>query len=525
MTKIHCEECEIDFKRQYNLNQHITNVHIGEKDANCSICKKSFYNEKLRNAHFKIKHPNDKMECICEKCDKKFTTRGNMLQHVRRVHLKEKRLKCDKCDHECFSKGELQNHKKTHEKKFKCILQNCDKIFDSEEEFNTHKINDHKIIRLSCLVDSCNFECISKEELKKHMESHNNSDSNEEENMVNNYENEIWRAVNIDPYYKIYQISNCGRIRNEKRKILKQSTCEDGYKFVSLTYKKKSKKYAVHRLVVLSFLNNYYDKEQVNHKNKIKGDNRLINLEWVTRSENIKHAQKGKQINNSEVMQYDGDKLIHIHISIKQAAIDLFGDKKYAANISDCLRGKRKQYGGFIWKYKNPRQKTKVNTDFKEIPKFPDYLINKNGDVYSKKRKIILGQSGSKGYRHVNIRNKSFIGKKYVHVLVASTFIDTPENVENLIINHKDSNRSNNNVENLEYVTRSQNSLESYHSENGNNKINLRKCAQYDLQGNLIKIYESQTIAARETNSKTKGISAACIGKITFHNGYIWKFV
>lgn len=110
---------------------------------------------------------------------------------------------------------------------------------------------------------------------------------------------EIWK--DIEGFEGLYQVSNMGNVKSLARKykngitnkqdiVLKQSTNPKGYKSVYLC--KDSKVYAknVHRLVCVNFLDNPENKSDVNHKNGIKSDNSLINLEWVTRSENIKHA-------------------------------------------------------------------------------------------------------------------------------------------------------------------------------------------------------------------------------------------
>ena len=81
-----------------------------------------------------------------------------------------------------------------------------------------------------------------------------------------------------------------GRIQNIRGKILKPSTDKDGYYRIVLTRKDKRKSYYVHRLVARAFLDNYSKDLQVNHKNGIKTDNRIENLEMVTLQENIRHS-------------------------------------------------------------------------------------------------------------------------------------------------------------------------------------------------------------------------------------------
>ena len=113
---------------------------------------------------------------------------------------------------------------------------------------------------------------------------------------------EVWR--DIEGYEGLYQVSDLGRVRSidrieecvdgRKRKrngrTLKQCKSRKGYLRVHLHSNNKGIVTLAHRLVAISFLSNPLAKETVNHKNGVKSDNRAVNLEWATNSENIRHA-------------------------------------------------------------------------------------------------------------------------------------------------------------------------------------------------------------------------------------------
>lgn len=104
---------------------------------------------------------------------------------------------------------------------------------------------------------------------------------------------EAWKDV--VGYEGLYKVSSNGRVKSFRKdkvngNIMKQIESHKGYYEVSFTVKGHRKKFKVHRLVAMAFIPNNCNKPLINHKDGNKKNNNIDNLEWVTHSENVKHA-------------------------------------------------------------------------------------------------------------------------------------------------------------------------------------------------------------------------------------------
>lgn len=103
---------------------------------------------------------------------------------------------------------------------------------------------------------------------------------------VDHHNEEIWKQV---PGYEMYRVSNLGRIYSVRRKIVCRLTKRrNGYLQFNFKVEKRARAVLVHRVVLMAFIGE--SRLDCNHKNGVRDDNRLENLEYCTRSENILHG-------------------------------------------------------------------------------------------------------------------------------------------------------------------------------------------------------------------------------------------
>lgn len=151
------------------------------------------------------------------------------------------------------------------------------------------------------------------------------------------------------------------------------------------------------------------------------------------------------------------------------------------------------------------------------------YQLHKDGGqarhVYKGKQLTILIRPN--GYCYVNLVKDRHMKSPNVHRLVAIAFLDKPEGKD--IINHIDADKTNNHVDNLEWCTQSHNAQHAY--DIGLRKPpHQRKIGQYDMDGNLIREWESIAKAMR-TVPHCKNITKVLSGERIQSGGYKWKYI
>lgn len=149
------------------------------------------------------------------------------------------------------------------------------------------------------------------------------------------------------------------------------------------------------------------------------------------------------------------------------------------------------------------------------------YTFSTTGDVYSKRYgKKLKPFADRQGYLYVDLFNGEGKKRFAVHRLIASLFIPNPENKEE--VNHIDFDKQNNDVNNLEWVTRTEN---YEHSLNSDRITPRKRVAKSDkVTGNLLKVYESIKAAERD-GYKAPEIIKCCKGRLKSHYGFHWEYV
>ena len=344
---------------------------------------------------------------------------------------------------------------------------------------------------------------------------------------------EEWQEIINFPNYSV---SNFGNVKNNKKNKLMKINVKGGYCHISLKNETSKKSFKIHRLVALAFIPNPENKHTVNHKDKNKCNNNLENLEWMTMEEQTQHRSNGlvyKSNKNKPIIRLNlNDEILDNYNSIEDAGQWAFENKltKNSHNgrnaIGNCVNGLSNKAYGFKWKYteKNDLESEEWREiDFKKIF-IENILIDKKYYVSNLGRfKNSYGtimdnyKTNENGYIRVYIHKKTFA----LHRLVAITFLENPENKET--VNHKDGNKLNNNINNLEFATNKEQQIHKFEIGLGNNFT--RKIKQYDLEFNEIKTFNSIVEASKELNIGKGGINATCLYKQKHSGGFVFRYL
>lgn len=335
---------------------------------------------------------------------------------------------------------------------------------------------------------------------------------------------ENWKIVIIDNIEHQYLISDIGRVWSLISKRYMTLSPFGGYYRVGLSYKGNKTQYLVHRLVALMFIPNPHNLPLVNHLDGDRMNNHVSNLEWLTPKENSQHAKSvlktGTRAVPVEQYSVDGTQFIARFASAAEAA-RFIGTKR--ANITNVCVGKYKTSKGFVWKYADPNYNKSIPVpDGIRIDGYPNYIITDMGQVYSLfYNKYLCIRENGNNYQFVTLSKKGQMKNFFVHVLVARHFILNPDPLNKTQINHKDSNRRNNIVTNLEWVTPSENMRHA--TTYGDLRLNKVPVIQYSLDGKELARFSSITEAADSIGECWSVVKRFCTGESINGKGYIWK--
>lgn len=166
---------------------------------------------------------------------------------------------------------------------------------------------------------------------------------------------EIWKKIKDFDNYEVSNLGNVrrldsfvfqsGRYNHYKGRVLKQENVKGGYKRVTLCKNNSTKRFQVHRLVAITFIENSKNKPCVNHIDGDKSNNQISNLEWVTYSENENHSYNflgkinmNRKLSNEDIIFIKFNCKIGKNSNIKEIA------SKYNVNVSTIYNVLKNKY-------------------------------------------------------------------------------------------------------------------------------------------------------------------------------------
>jgi len=345
---------------------------------------------------------------------------------------------------------------------------------------------------------------------------------------------EEWRVIND---YPNYSVSNFGNVMNKKTNRIMKIGIKGGYQHICLVNNVGKNNFKVHRLVALSFIENTENKPEVNHKDKNKLNNNVTNLEWNTRLENSHHRSIGliyKSNKNIPILRINknNNEILEEYNSIEDAgkwAVEnkLTSNSHNGRNaIGNCVNGLSNTAYGYKWK--NVENNNLENEEWRELnlqkifgetcKLDKTYFVSNLGRFKNSYGKIMENYKvNENGYIRVYIYKKTFT----LHRLLALTFLENHENKEQ--VNHKDGNKLNNSIQNLEWCTNKENQIHKV--QNGLANSYTRKIGQYNLNDTLIKEHISIISASKEVNISTSSIKGVLKNYRKTASGFIWKYL
>lgn len=274
----------------------------------------------------------------------------------------------------------------------------------------------------------------------------------------------MFKKIILDGETTRWSVNEEGQVRNDETGKFLKGTILHTYRYINFRWNGKQKNKSIHRLVAEAFLPNPDNLPCVHHIDGDRLNNRLDNLEWVSEQENVKYAKPPR----------------------KQ-------EKHFQGEIE-----------GEEWRY------------FRDTL----YQISNKGRIKNTKTgRITYGAKIDSGYRRFEVYFQNGKHKRFlVHQLVYECFI-SPDFEE---INHINGDKTDNRVENLENVSHRENALKAVYETNA---WKFRKVAQYDREGNLIRIYANASEAGRAMGILPSSMRNCIRLREGRHKDFIFKYI
>ena len=324
---------------------------------------------------------------------------------------------------------------------------------------------------------------------------------------------EIWKTI---PFATNYEASNLGNIKNKRTNRLFKINY-DRLKKNNIRARPvirindgKMKGFYLNRLIALVFIPNPKNLPEVNHIDGYYYNNTVKNLEWISKKDNMKHANKNNLINRFtkkvQMINQDTMEIEKVFNSIAECS------KFLEISYSSLYRHLKKNIpiNGKIFKIINNNNyggSPPISEDiiWKTIKEIPNYMVSNTGLVKHKRLNRILSGYLVNGYKSVCLTYNNKKIYRLIHRLVAQTFL---ENIENKpCVDHIDTNILNNNLSNLRWVT---------YVENMNNEITKKHLAgksilQVDIKtGKIINKFNSNIDCSKNLSIDNRSISQIC---------------
>ena len=158
-----CDFCDKTFLHKISLKRHTSSNHHGHggkvEKLKCGICEKMYRDEKTLNLHKSTVHEGKKSEYACDKCDKKFVSKQYVLQHINAIHEKNRNFICIICSQRFSDDQNLKRHEGSVHDGQKIPCSKCDSEFTTKTMLKDHvRVIHEKLIRYKCEVCETPFK-------------------------------------------------------------------------------------------------------------------------------------------------------------------------------------------------------------------------------------------------------------------------------------------------------------------------------------------------------------------------------